>query len=201
MYKVFVNEKKLSITKTSAEVEKSFRYEGVSTLEIAVDLLENTSCPEVNIYGDNLMDIWEDFTLMFRVIEAAGGVVRNRSKEILFIRRLGRWDLAKGKIEKGESIENAALREIEEETGLKELVLEEFINTTFHIYTERNGEKVLKTTYWFKVSYVGNSDPVPQIEEGISEVSWKNEDQIIAEVIPMTFENIKLILYEFWGKN
>lgn len=194
MYKVFVNEKKLSFTKYSEFVEKTFRYEGTATLEIAMDLLENTSCPEVNIYGENLEEIWEDFSNLFRVIEAAGGVVSNKNKEILFIRRLGKWDLAKGKIEKGESLDGAALREIEEETGLKELILEKFINTTFHIYTERNGEKILKTTYWFKVTYLGNDEPTPQIEEGISEVAWKNEQQIKDEVLKMTFENIKLIL-------
>lgn len=194
MYKVFVNEKKLSFTKYSEVVEKTFRYEGTATLEIAMDLLENTSCPEVNIYGENLEEIWEDFSNLFRVIEAAGGVVSNKNKEILFIRRLGKWDLAKGKIEKGESLDGAALREIEEETGLKELILEKFINTTFHIYTERNGEKILKTTYWFKVTYLGNDEPTPQIEEGISEVAWKNEQQIKDEVLKMTFENIKLIL-------
>ncbi len=201
MYKVFVNEKKLSITKNPETIEKKFRYEGIATLEIAMDLLENTSCKGVNIYGEKLEEIWEDFCHLFRVIEAAGGVVTNKKDEILFIRRLGKWDLAKGKIEKGESLEHAALREIEEETGLKELILEELINTTFHIYTERNGEKILKTTYWFKVTYVGNSEPIPQIEEGISEVSWKNEKQIIAEVLPMTFENIKLILNDFWNKD
>ncbi|QOW10313.1 NUDIX domain-containing protein [Kaistella flava (ex Peng et al. 2021)] len=201
MYKVFVNEKKLSISKYPEDFEKKLRYEGFATLEIAIDLLENTSCPELNIYGDNLEDIWEDFTKMFKVIEAAGGVVSNQKEEILFIRRLGKWDLAKGKIEKGESLEQAALREIEEETGLKELILEDYLNTTFHIYTERNGEKILKTTYWFRISYVGNSAPIPQIEEGISEVSWKNEKQIIEEVLPMTFENIKLILKDFWNKD
>ena len=201
MYKVFVNEKKLTLSKYPVDIEKKLRFEGFATLEIAVDLLENTSCPSINVYGENLEEIWEDFTHMFKVIEAAGGVVKNQKGEILFIRRLGKWDLAKGKIEEGESVEQAALREIEEETGLKELILEEFLNTTFHIYTERNGEKILKTTYWFKVNYIGNSTPIPQVEEGISEVSWKNEKQIITEVWPMTFENIKLILNDFWNRD
>lgn len=198
MYKVFVNEKKLSISKYSEDVVKKLQYEGPATLEMAIDLLENTSCPELNIYGENLDVIWEDFSQLFRVIEAAGGVVSNQKEQILFIRRLGKWDLAKGKIEKGESLEQAALREIEEETGLKELILEKFLNTTFHIYTERNGEKILKATYWFQVIYVGDAEPIPQIEEGISEVSWKSEEEIINEVLPMTFENIKLILNDYW---
>lgn len=199
MYKVFVNEKKLTISKYPDDIEKKLRFEGFATLEIAIDLLENTSCPSINVYGENLDEIWEDFTHMFKVIEAAGGVVKNQKNEILFIRRLGKWDLAKGKIEKDESLEQAALREIEEETGLSELIIEEFLNTTFHLYTERNGDKILKTTYWFKVSYVGNATPVPQTEEGISEVSWKNQSQITHEVFPMTFQNIKLILNNYWS--
>ena len=201
MYKVFVNEKKLTLSKYPEDIEKNLRFEGFATLEIAVDLLENTSCPEMNVYGENIEEIWEDFTHMFKVIEAAGGLVKNKNNELLFIRRMGKWDLPKGKIEKGESLEQAALREVEEETGLKELILEEFVNNTFHIYTERNGEKILKTTYWFKMTYVGNSQPIPQKEEGISEVSWKNEEMINNEVIRMTFENIRLILDDYWNLN
>lgn len=201
MYKVFVNEKKLTLSKYPEDIEKNLRFEGFATLEIAVDLLENTSCPEMNVYGENIEEIWEDFTHMFKVIEAAGGLVKNKNNELLFIRRMGKWDLPKGKIEKGESLEQAALREVEEETGLKELILEEFLNNTFHIYTERNGEKILKTTYWFKMTYVGNSQPIPQKEEGISEVSFKNEEMINNEVIRMTFENIRLILDDYWNLN
>ena len=201
MYKVFVNEKKLTLSKYPEDIEKNLRFEGFATLEIAVDLLENTSCPEMNVYGENIEEIWEDFTHMFKVIEAAGGLVKNKNNELLFIRRMGKWDLPKGKIEKGESLEQAALREVEEETGLKELILEEFLNNTFHIYTERNGEKILKTTYWFKMTYVGNSQPIPQKEEGISEVSFKNEEMIKNEVIRMTFENIRLILNDYWNLN
>lgn len=201
MYKVFVNEKRLTLSKYPADIEKNLRFEGFATLEIAVDLLQNTSCPEINVYGENIGDLWEDFTYMFKVVEAAGGVVTNKDGEVLFIRRMGKWDLPKGKIEKGESVEQAALREVEEETGISELILEEFINHTFHIYTEKNGEKILKTTYWFRMKFVGNQTPKPQTEEGISEVSWKGKNQILGEVFPMTFKNIKLILNDYWNHN
>lgn len=194
MYKVFVNEKKLTISKYPADIEKNLRFEGFATLEIAIDLLENTSCPQMNVYGEEIEEIWEDFTHMFRVVEAAGGIVSNKEGKILFIHRLGKWDLPKGKIEKDESLEQAALREVEEETALQELILEEFINSTFHVYKERNGDRVLKTTYWFKMSYVGEKAPIPQTEEGITKVSWKNQDEILQEVFPKTFQNIKLIL-------
>lgn len=196
MYKVFVNEKKLLISKYPADIEKNLRFEGFATLEIAIDLLQNTSCPELNVYGENVEEMWEDFTHMFRVIEAAGGIVQNKEGKTLFIRRLGKWDLPKGKIEKGESLEQAATREVQEETALSNLVIQEFVNSTFHIYTERNGEKILKITYWFKMEYQGADDPVPQLEEGITEVSWKEENEILQDVFPRTFRNIKLILIE-----
>lgn len=201
MYKVFVNEKKLTICGEPQNCEKNLSFEETSTFEIALDLLENTSTPELNIYGDNLSEIWEKFTKFLRVIEAAGGIVRNEKGEILFIKRIGKWDLPKGKIEKNESLENAAVREVEEETGLSELNLEHFLNQTYHIYKERNGERVLKTTHWFSMEYTGTKQPVPQTEEGITEVSWKNKNNITTEVFPMTFENIKLILNEYWSEN
>lgn len=194
MYKVFINEKKLIISKYAADVERNMHYEGIPTLEMAVDLLENTSCLELNIYGEDLGGIWEDFTARYKVIEAAGGIVFNSKNQILFIHRLGRWDLPKGKIESGESIDQTALREVEEETSLSELQIKSYINSTFHIYKERSGNHILKITYWFTMTYMGDEAPVPQIEEGITETAWKDIAVIDSEIIPNTFKNIQLIL-------
>lgn len=77
-------------------------------------------------------------------------------------------------MEKGESREESAVREIEEETGLQNVELLSFINTTYHIYIERNGDKVLKCTHWFEMNFDGEDTSKPQIEEGITEVAWKN---------------------------
>lgn len=201
MYKVFVNEKKLLLSKQSENLEKTLRYENVTSLEIALDLLENTSVKELNVFGENLDEIWAEFQKLFRIIEAAGGIVSNPEQDILFIRRLGKWDLPKGKMEKGESREESAVREIEEETGLKDVELKKFINTTYHIYVERNGEKILKCTHWFDMNFKGEDTSKPQIEEGITEVAWKNVSQIESEVFPNTFRNIELIIKEFWNSS
>ncbi|WP_378105002.1 NUDIX hydrolase [Chryseobacterium sp. sg2396] len=198
MYKVFVNEKKLLLSKQSENLEKTLGYENVTSLEIALDLLENTSVKELNVFGENLDKIWNEFQKLFRIIEAAGGLVNNTQGDLLFIKRLGKWDLPKGKMEKGESREESAVREIEEETGLANVELIQFINTTYHIYVERNGDKVLKCTHWFEMSFDGEDTSKPQIEEGITEVAWKNTAQIKDEVFPSTFKNIKLIVKEFW---
>ncbi|MDQ1161297.1 8-oxo-dGTP pyrophosphatase MutT (NUDIX family) [Chryseobacterium sp. SORGH_AS 447] len=198
MYKVFVNEKKLLLSKQSENLEKTLGYENVTSLEIALDLLENTSVKELNVFGENLEEMWTEFQKLFRIIEAAGGLVNNPQGDILFIKRLGKWDLPKGKMEKGESREESAVREIEEETGLANVELVRFINTTYHIYVERNGDKVLKCTHWFEMNFSGEDTSKPQIEEGITEVAWKNTAQIEDEVFPGTFKNIKLIVKEFW---
>ncbi|NML70560.1 NUDIX domain-containing protein [Chryseobacterium sp. RP-3-3] len=199
MYKVFVNEKKLLVSKHPGNLEKDLRFESFTTLEIALDLLENTSVKELNVFGENIEEIWKEFQKLFRIIEAAGGLVSNPQGDLLFIKRLGKWDLPKGKMEKGESREESAVREIEEETGLKDVDLVEFINTTYHIYIERNGEKILKCTHWFEMNFDGEDTSKPQIEEGITEVAWKNTAQIEEEVFPSTFQNIKLIVKDFWN--
>lgn len=198
MYKVFVNEKKLLLSKEAENLEKTLKYDSFTTLEIALDLLQNTSVKELNVYGENLDEIWAQFKKLFRIIEAAGGLVYKPNGDLLFIKRLGKWDLPKGKMEIGESREESAIREIEEETGLCDVVLKKFINTTYHIYTERNGDKVLKYTHWFEMNFDGEDTSKPQIEEGITEVAWKNTSQIESEVFPSTFKNIQLIISEYW---
>jgi len=198
MYKVFVNEKKLLISKNPENLEKVLNYESFTTLEIALDLLQNTSTSELNVYGEEIDEIWKEFKKLFRIIEAAGGIVNKPNGDTLFIRRLGKWDLPKGKMEKGESREESAIREIEEETNLQNVELKDFINTTYHIYIERNGDRVLKHTHWFEMFFDGEDTSKPQLEEGITEVAWKNTTQIENEVFPNTFQNIKLIINEFW---
>lgn len=198
MYKVFVNEKKLLLSKQSQALEKMLKYESFTTLEIALDLLQNTSVKEMNVYGEQIDEIWKEFKKLFRIIEAAGGIVNRPNGDILFIKRLGKWDLPKGKMEKGESREESAVREIEEETNLRNVELRDFINTTYHIYTERNGDRVLKYTHWFEMFFGGEDTSKPQLEEGITEVAWKNTSQIESEVFSSTFKNIQLIVKEFW---
>ncbi|SDF03800.1 NUDIX hydrolase [Epilithonimonas hungarica] len=201
MYKVFINEKKLILSSEPQNSPKTLNYDGAHSFDFAIDLLENTPSQGLNIYHSDIDKLWTDFKQFFKNIEAAGGIVLNPENKILFIHRLGKWDLPKGKIEIGESRELAAIREVEEECGISDLELKDFINPTYHVYTERDGQKVLKTTYWFEMSYNGNETPKPQIEEGINEVGWKTEEEIENIILPSTFQNIKLILNNFKNKN
>lgn len=112
------------------------------------------------------------FNSLFKCIEAAGGIVRNRIREYLFIKRLGVWDLPKGKLHKKEPIEKGALREVKEETGLKGLLITKNLPPTFHIYKNKKGIEVLKQTHWFEMKCHIDQKPVPQIEEDITEAKW-----------------------------
>lgn len=194
MYKVFVNEKELFLSKSPKNLDKTFSYEGPETIEMGIDLLQNTSCASVNIHASDVEQMWKDFRKSIIAIEAAGGIVKNEEQEILFIKRLGKWDLPKGKIEKGESTEIAALREIEEETGISNLKIEAFVAESYHIYIDRNQQNILKITHWYSMKHHGTEVTKPQLEEGITEVSWKNQADIKSQVYVSTFKNIKLIL-------
>jgi 8-oxo-dGTP pyrophosphatase MutT (NUDIX family) len=114
---------------------------------------------------------WQQFSSQFVVIRAAGGVVSNEHDEVLFIHRLEKWDLPKGKVEEGEELELAALREVEEECSITKLELKHHLITTYHTYSMK-GEQVLKSTDWYVMKHQGNEVPQPQIIEGITEARW-----------------------------
>lgn len=194
MYKVFVNEKKFSIEAQASSEVKNLLFEDSTTFEIALDLLLNTSTPNITVYGEEPEMIWQKFAAHHKRVSAAGGIVQRENGDILFIKRLGKWDLPKGKVEPGETLPDAAVREVMEETELDRLEIQYFIDTTFHMYREKTGQMVLKDTNWFKMKFLGTKEAKPQIEEGITEVSWKNREGIENEVFKNTFQNIHLIL-------
>jgi 8-oxo-dGTP pyrophosphatase MutT (NUDIX family) len=110
---------------------------------------------------------------MKKIIKAGGGLVRNGEGELLLIFRRGKWDLPKGKLDEGETIEACALREVEEETGVKHLALGELISVTWHEYFDKwVGEDVIKETHWFKMDVAGVPALVPQTEEDITAIEW-----------------------------
>ena len=122
--------------------------------------------------GENFEEVCLAFNSMFRRIEAAGGIVRNPKQEYLFIKRLGKWDLPKGKLHKAEPKQDGALREVMEETGLNSLSVTKRLSSTFHIYTDRKGREILKETYWFEMMCKEDQNLIPQLEEDITEVRW-----------------------------
>lgn len=135
--------------------------------------------------------MWQVFAEHFKVIEAAGGIVRNTNEEYLLIYRHETWDLPKGKIDPGETPEEAAVREVREECGFSSLQLKSQAQNTYHIY-EHKEKQILKVTYWFHM----HSDQKvlsPQLEEGITDLGWKTASDLHA-VYENTYPNIELLL-------
>lgn len=150
------------------------------------------------IWNENLEDLKKAFFKHFTVIEAAGGIVQNDDKELLFIFRRGKWDLPKGKMEKNEKPEICAAREIEEETAVKKLKLKRKIDDTYHIYDEF-GKHLLKISHWYYFTCPANQHTAPQAIEDITEVKWfKTKD--IKTPTTNTYATIKDILHKFFDE-
>jgi len=132
------------------------------------------------------------FFQMFTNIDAAGGLVENEKGERLFIFRLGKWDLPKGKLSGKETVEEAAIREVKEETGLRQLQITGALPSTYHIYS-RKRKQILKQTWWFEMQATSTQPLVPQTEEDITEVRWfRKEDQDV--VLENTYGTIREIV-------
>ena len=192
MYTIFINDTVIYLTDDYKYREENsfFNYEDVD-IDMILNKTEKSGLKTVYLYHKTLALLWNDFKSHFKSIEAAGGIVFNEKDEILWIYRNNRWDLPKGKIEKEESNEIAAIREVEEECGITNLVLKKYLKTTYHIY-EYKEKRVLKITYWYKMSTQANQVLTPQTEEGITKVAWLNKIAM-KEALVDTYDNIKLL--------
>lgn len=136
----------------------------------------------------------EDFHLFrnqFRIVPAAGGLVRNENGGLLFIFRRGKWDLPKGKIDNGESIQTCARREVEEECGIRVSFVDELFNITYHVYREHDGHLVLKETFWFTMRASESASLRPQLEEDITAIEWadiKRQHTLLNNTYPLIRE-------------
>ena len=133
----------------------------------------------------------------FIYLEAAGGLVTLPDGRILFIKRLGKWDLPKGKAEKGESMQETAIREVMEECGLETSPkITAVLAHTYHTY-HRDGDHVLKHTAWYAMRYDGDDDAIhPQYDEDITDVVWLPENQMDI-VLKNTYGSIGQVLNEW----
>ena len=193
MYKVFVNNRPLTIANERNNAQRNIPFQHKSDFHVAVDLLCHLT-ESVHIYGKNPDEIWDLFQQEFKQIFAAGGLVLNDANEMLWIYRLGKWDLPKGKMEKNEKTEETAIREVEEECGISGLKIAKPLKTTYHMYFHK--EYILKVTYWFEMKYSGNEALIPQTEEGISEVKWLNINNL-EFVSDNTYANIRELIQPY----
>lgn len=201
MYKVFLNDRLIQIgepvkiTINKPPVTFSDWVEKDEIRKWFLNFLED-DFQEVYLLHPRPEYFFEIFRSSFREISAAGGVVKSGNK-ILFIFRRGKWDLPKGKIDKGETPEIAAMREVEEECGISGHEIIKPLPTTYHIYespySENTGEWIFKETFWFEMDYTGTFSGKPQTEEDILEVKWITPEKL-DPVLANTYANLKQII-------
>ncbi len=162
------------------------------SLKKAVDDLENSPAKVVIVLTNTVDIIVKKLKTILVFIQAGGGLVQNNNAEFLFIYRRGKWDLPKGKLDEGETIEQCAVREVNEETGLENIILGELLLHTWHVYYGW-GQHVLKQTSWYKMSCPAGQMLTPQTAEDISETTWlKKEDW--GKVLENTFPSVVDVL-------
>jgi 8-oxo-dGTP pyrophosphatase MutT (NUDIX family) len=203
MYKVFINDKPLYITsqkKISQLSEKNIlklHYKSEKEIQAALDALSpDADYPGAILYAEDEKNLWEKFCAHFEVLEAAGGLVSNGSKELLMIYRFEKWDLPKGKIENNEKPDEAALREVCEETGVCDCEIVKELTQTFHTYYHKRNN-ILKKTFWFEMNCKSFHSFKVQHEEGIAEAKWMNKIQLenaVKNTYPSIRELIKMYL-------
>lgn len=174
MYKVFLKDSCFLLTDEcnlhQPDTQKFVHKDFSDTKAFICHLLEQQEKFTVILYAEDLEALFSIFKSCFLYVKAAGGVVR-KTNEILVIKRLGKYDLPKGHLEASETIEQCAIREVEEECGLQEVKIIAPLINTLHIYS-RNENWYLKKTYWYTMTCPPDSQPSPQTEEDIEEVFW-----------------------------
>ena len=206
MYKVFFNGSTIQIGGESKISSKNNITQAVDCenygffKELISEIESDDRTINFVLQNNDIGRLWDCFKSRMTEIPAAGGLVMKSDHSLLFIKRLGVWDLPKGKIEKCETPENAAIREVEEECGVKGLEIIRHLDSTFHIYRSPylnfRDNLVLKETKWFLMSCDGEQSLVPQVEENIEEVKWFATGEL-----DKVMENTYLSLREFLEKN
>ena len=196
MYKVFFNQKPLILTDkihyiSDTEPLLFIKYSSVTQI---IKALKSSKNSRVFLYHKDMDKLWKGFKKKFPIVEAAGGLVKRTDNKLLFIFRNNKWDLPKGGVEKKELIIDAAKREVTEETGVADIIVEKKISETYHIF-KKDKRFRLKKTYWFKMSttYMGKTNP--QTEEGIEKTKWVSNKNI-EDILNDAFENIRIIVLE-----
>jgi 8-oxo-dGTP pyrophosphatase MutT (NUDIX family) len=193
MQKIFVGNKPIILT-TKVEAETDFKNYLIDSVDIHKILhnLKKEKYKSIRLVGDNEKLLLKKFLELLPNVIAGGGKVFNSEGRILFIFRNGKWDLPKGKAENKETIDQTALREVEEETGIKRLSITKPLEITYHIF-KRNDKYFIKKTYWFEMFSTYTGDLKPQKNEGITKVKWISPKKLI-KVRKNIYANIEALI-------
>ena len=174
---------------TDVSTEQALRY----LKELVKNHYEDVSFRILPDYYDETKKLLKK---QFKIIDAAGGVVRNPDRDVLLIYRLKKWDLPKGKLEKGEKFKVTAVREVEEETRVK-VILGKKITTTWHTYAIRN-KPILKRTKWYIMEGVDDSAMKPQKSEHIEKLAWMDTDEVTKR-LRKSYRSIRFVMQSYWS--
>ncbi|QRM87980.1 NUDIX domain-containing protein [Lacinutrix sp. WUR7] len=193
MYQVFVSDKPIVLTNI-VEKESGFKNYLLDSVDIVkvIKELNTTSLKEVRLIHKKPEKLLKKFLKLLPNVVAGGGKVFNDTGKILFIYRNDKWDLPKGKAEAHETIEETAVREVAEETGVAGLKIVKPLQTTYHIF-KRNGKHRIKITYWFEMKTSFTGKLYPQENEGITKVEWLNAEES-KKALENSYANIKLLV-------
>ncbi|HVG42638.1 MAG TPA: NUDIX domain-containing protein [Chitinophagaceae bacterium] len=207
MYKkIYFNEKALYITtnldaelsdldkKESTEIWKSFEE---STVDEVIKTLKKEKVQTGIIVHEDIDEVLETFENKVLFIQAAGGLIYIE-KEILLIYRRGKWDLPKGKLDENENLYDAAIREVAEETGITDIVIEEKIGSTYHTYYQGN-DFILKESHWYLMKAHSKEELKPQFDEDIEICEWVPIDKL-STYLQNTHPSIKDVIQEYLKK-
>lgn len=206
-YKIYFNDKPLFLCDHSnAEIHGYARHDDAVFIDEFSTPAVNSMIHEMRqakvhagiFVHSPLEELKKAFWKKFILIQAGGGLVQNEKGEILFMFRRGKWDLPKGKLDEGETLEACAVREVQEETGLKDVRLEAPLLVTWHTYDD-SGKHILKETHWFRMTTRGDQDLLPQQEEQITELKWVDKKNV-KEMLGNTFPSIIDVLKAAVGK-
>ena len=193
MQKIFVGNKPIILT-TTVESEKDFKNYLIDSVDIHKVLynLKKEKYKSIRLIGDNEKLLLKKFLKLLPNIVAGGGKVLNPEGRILFIFRNGKWDLPKGKAEHKETIDETALREVEEETGVTGLTITKPLDITYHIF-KRNNQYFIKITYWFEMYSEFDGELLPQEKEGITKVKWVSPKKL-KKIKKNVYANIEALI-------
>lgn len=193
MHTIFVGDKPIILT-TKVEKESNFKNYLLDTVNIGkvIKDLDNNDIEAVHLIDSDESKLLKKFLKLLPNVIAGGGKVYNLKKDILFIYRNDKWDLPKGKIEGTETIEQTAMREVSEETGVAGLQIVKPLPDTYHIF-KRNGKHKIKITYWFEMTTTFSGKLTPQENEGITKVEWLNSKQS-QKALENSYANIRLLV-------
>jgi len=193
MLQIFYKEKPIIISDNISDLKESLviDLELVKNIDV-VELLNKKKVKSIGVLSKNKKSVLTALKKKYPEIIAAGGKVINQNSEILFIYRNKKWDLPKGKAEKNENISQTALREVIEETGIKNLTIVKPLEKTYHIF-KKGSKHFLKSTYWFEMTSDYDGKFKPQKKEGISRVEWIDKETI-GSILPKSYANIRLLL-------